>query len=117
MVFSHVSGSHTDGSEKGTIMWARVKGEDGEGAPPDGISEVSLHFRPRFHEADGAERKNIKGGTLLCVVVYPLLNLFFPGMRLSDVGRAMINAVRFGAPKPVLEVADIRQARGAAVAG
>lgn len=43
------------------------------------------------------------------MVVYPLLELFFPGMRLSDVGRAMINAVRFGAPKQVLEVADIRQ--------
>ena len=53
-------------------------------------------------------QKNIKGGPLLAVV-YPLLKLFFPAMPLSDVGRAMINAVRFGAPKPVLEVADIRQ--------
>jgi hypothetical protein len=41
--------------------------------------------------------------------VSPVLNLFFPGMALSDVGRAMINAVQWGAPKGVLEVADIRQ--------
>jgi hypothetical protein len=29
-------------------------------------------------------------------------------MSLSDLGRAMINAVRFGAPKQVLEVGDKR---------
>jgi hypothetical protein len=30
-------------------------------------------------------------------------------MALRDLARAMINAVRFGAPKPVLEVADMLQ--------
>ena len=68
MTFVHVSGSHTDSSEQGKVMWARVKGK-----------------------AENA------------------LNLVFPGMPLSAVARAMIHAVRHGAPKPVLEVADIRQ--------
>src|SRR4029077_12683501 len=27
MVFTYVSGSHTDSSEKGRVMWARVKGK------------------------------------------------------------------------------------------
>ena len=36
------------------------------------------------------------------------MNLVFPGMPLRDVARAMINAVRFGAPQHVLEVPDIR---------
>jgi hypothetical protein len=35
------------------------------------------------------------------------MNLFFPGMELQDLARAMINAGRFGAPKQVLEVADV----------
>jgi len=41
-------------------------------------------------------------------VAYPLLNLFFPGLTLSQVGRAMIRCVREGAPKKVLEPADIK---------
>ena len=106
MVLVHVSGAHTDGTEKGKLMWARVKGR-AENAlnrlPFKGV----YNFRPSLMKPTPGQ-KNIKGGTLL-VVVYPLLKLFFPGMRLSDVGRAMINAVRFGAPKPVLEVADMRQ--------
>ena len=41
------------------------------------------------------------------LVFYPLLNLIFPGLSLNVVGRAMINAVRFGAPTKVLEAKDI----------
>jgi hypothetical protein len=37
-----------------------------------------------------------------------LLNLFFPGLPLRRVGRAMINCVRFGAPQTVLEAKDIK---------
>jgi hypothetical protein len=54
-------------------------------------------------------QKKVKGGYYLVRVLYPLLSLLFPGMTLRDVGRAMINAARFGAPKGVLEVADIKQ--------
>jgi hypothetical protein len=38
-----------------------------------------------------------------------LLNLFFPGLPLSLVARAMLNAVRFGAPKAVLEAEDMKE--------
>jgi uncharacterized protein YbjT (DUF2867 family) len=106
MVLVHVSGAHTDSTEGGKRMWARVKGK-AENAllrlPFKGV----YNFRPGLMKPTSGQ-KNIKGGVLF-VLLYPLLSLFFSGMRLSDVGRAMINAVRFGAPKPVLEVADIRQ--------
>jgi uncharacterized protein YbjT (DUF2867 family) len=106
MVLVHVSGAHTDGTEKGKMMWARVKGK-AENAlirlPFKGV----YNFRPSLMKPTPGQ-KNIKGGKLL-VVVYPLLNLFFPGMRLSDVGLAGGSVFFFGAPKPVLEVADIRQ--------
>jgi hypothetical protein len=42
------------------------------------------------------------------LILYPVARLFFPSMPLRDVGRAMIQAARFGAPKQVLEVADIK---------
>jgi uncharacterized protein YbjT (DUF2867 family) len=106
MVLVHVSGAHTDSTEAGKLMWARVKGKAENalmGLPFKGV----YNFRPGLMKPTPGQ-KNIKGGVLF-VVLYPLLSLFFSGMRLSDVGRAMINAVRFGAPKPVLEVADIRQ--------
>ena len=49
------------------------------------------------------------GGYFLFSMLYPLATLVFPGMPLRDVARAMINAVRFGAPKNVLEVPDMRE--------
>jgi hypothetical protein len=50
----------------------------------------------------------VHGGYTLIRILYPILALVFPGIPLRDVARAMINAVRFGAPKPILEVPDIR---------
>src|SRR5258706_10994682 len=107
MTFVHVTGSHTDGTEQGKVMWARVKGK-AENAllrmPFKGV----YNFRPSLMKPTPGQTR-VKGGYYLIRILYPLLNLFFPGMTLSDVGRAMINAVRLGAPKGVLEVADIKQ--------
>ena len=107
MTFVHVSGSHTDGTEQGKVMWARVKGR-AENAllrmPFKGV----YNFRPGLMKPTPGQQR-VKGGYYLVRVLYPLLNLVFPGMTLSDVGRAMINAARVGAPNGVLEVADIRQ--------
>jgi hypothetical protein len=61
-------------------------------------------------------QKNVKGGYVLFRIIYPILNLFFSGMDLSAVALAMIHAVRDGAPKQVLDVADIRSLSGAAAA-
>ena len=49
------------------------------------------------------------GGYYLVKALFPILNLVFPGITLSQLGRAMINAAHFGAPKGVLEVPDIVQ--------
>jgi uncharacterized protein YbjT (DUF2867 family) len=106
MTFVHVTGSHTDGTEQGKVMWARVKGR-AENALLRLPFKAVYHFRPSLMKpTPGQER--VKGGYTLLRVVYPVLNLFFPGMPLRDVGRAMINAARVGAPKSVLEVPDIR---------
>ena len=94
-------------TEQGKVMWARVKGK-AENAllrmPFKGV----YNFRPSLMKPTPGQQK-VKGGYTLLRVLYPMLNLFFPGMALSDLARAMINAVRFGASKGVLEVADMRQ--------
>ena len=107
MTFVHVSGAHTDSTEQGKAMWARVKGRTENAlvrVPFKGV----YNFRPSLMKPTPGQTK-VKGGYRLIRVLYPLLSLFFPGMSLRDLARAMINAVRFGAPKHVLEVADLRQ--------
>jgi len=102
----HVSGSHTDGSEQGKVMWARVKGK-----AENALMRLPLHavynMRPSLMKPVPGQ-KNVKTSYRVMLVAYPLLNLFFPGLTLSQVGRAMIRCVREGAPKKVLEPADIK---------
>jgi uncharacterized protein YbjT (DUF2867 family) len=107
MTFVHVSGAHTDSSEQGKVMWARVKGK-AENAlmrlPFKGV----YNFRPSLMKPTPGQ-KRVKGGYWLIKILYPVFNLIFPGMTLADVARAMMNAVRYGAPKHVLEVPDMRE--------
>jgi uncharacterized protein YbjT (DUF2867 family) len=107
MTFVHVSGAHTDSTEQGKVMWARVKGK-AENAlirlPFKGV----YNFRPSIMNPTPGQKK-VKGGYWLVRAIYPVLSLVLPGMALRDLARAMINAVRFGAPKQVLEVPDLRQ--------
>jgi len=106
MVLVHISGAHTDGSEQGKVMWARVKGK-AENALAKLPFKAVYNFRPSLMKPVPGQR-HIKGGYQLIRVLYPLLNLIFPGLELREVARAMIRCVREGAPKSVLEVNDIR---------
>ncbi len=106
MVFVHVSGAHTDGTEKGKVMWARVKGK-AENALARLPFKAVYNFRPSLMKPTPGQ-KHIKAAYKPILVLYPLFKLFFPGIKLSDVGRAMIQSVRVGAPKTVLEAKDIQ---------
>jgi len=107
MTFVHVSGAHTDSSERGKVMWARVKGR-AENALLRLPFKAVYNVRPSLMKPTPGQR-NVIGGYYLIRILYPILNLVFPGITLAALGRAMINAVRFGAPKGVLEVPDIRE--------
>ena len=65
------------------------------------------NFRPVADEA-GARPEEHKRSYRVALVLTPLLSLFFPAIPLRQVGLAMIDCVRFGAPKGVLEAKDIR---------
>jgi uncharacterized protein YbjT (DUF2867 family) len=107
MVLVHVSGAHTDGSEQGRVMWARVKGR-AENALARLPFKAVYNFRPSLMKPAPGQ-KNVRRAYRALLVLYPLLNLFFPGIPLRRVGLAMINCVRFGAPSGVLEAKDIEK--------
>jgi uncharacterized protein YbjT (DUF2867 family) len=108
MVFSHVSGSHTDSSEKGRIMWARVKGRTENALMRLPFKKV-YNFRPGFMKPTPGQN-NIKGYYKVIGGLYPLLRRLFPNQvsTMREVGLAMINSALKGYPKQILEVKDIK---------
>lgn len=107
MVFNYVSGSHTDSTEKGKIMWARVKGKTENDLIKLPFKSV-YNFRPGFMKPF-KEQRNVKSLYKPVIFLFPIL---FPGklLTLKQVGQAMINNVIKSYPKPVLEIEDIRLA-------
>jgi uncharacterized protein YbjT (DUF2867 family) len=111
MVLTHISGASTDGTEKGRVMWARVKGR-AENALMKLPFRGVYNFRPGLMKPVPGQ-KNLKTGYRIGLFFVPVLKLIFPMLTLEEVARAMLNCVRRGAPKHVLEVADIKaQAAG-----
>ena len=105
-VFTYVSGRHTDSSEKGRLMWARVKGKTENDLMNLGFSG-QYNFRPGAmlpFEGQKNWKKAYKWIAKLIQVIAPksILNM-------QQVGRAMIHAVIGGYPKQILEIEDIRE--------
>jgi uncharacterized protein YbjT (DUF2867 family) len=114
MVFIYVSGSGTDSSEKGRMMWARVKGKT-EKALLRMPFAAAYMFRPGFIEPAHGEVSRTKLYRVLFAFAKPLLPLLrraFPNQILTteQIGRAMLNLVTHHYPKHILEIKDIRAA-------
>jgi uncharacterized protein YbjT (DUF2867 family) len=110
MVFTYVSGSHTDSTEKGRIMWARVKGKTENDLAKLGF-KAEYNFRPGVMlPFDG--QKNWKSAYRL---ISKAIKVFSPKnvLNISEVGKAMINCVTIGYGKNVLEINDIKKAAAA----
>ncbi|MBB5439564.1 uncharacterized protein YbjT (DUF2867 family) [Pedobacter sp. AK017] len=109
MVFTFVSGSSTDSSENGKVMWARVKGKT-ENALMKLPFKGAYNFRPGLMKPFKGQ-KNVKAILKPIILIFPLL---FPKqcLTLKQVGQAMINAVLKGYTKQILEIADIRELAG-----
>ncbi|TWV93338.1 NAD-dependent epimerase/dehydratase family protein [Chitinophaga pinensis] len=106
MVFNFVSGSHTDASEKGKLMWARVKGK-AENALAKMPFKAQYNFRPGFMKPTKGQQ-NVK--TIYKIIV-PVFPLFFPShsCTMQEVGLSMINAVLKGYRVRTLEISDIKR--------
>ncbi len=114
MTFVFVSGAGTDSTERGRVMWARVKGKT-ENALLRLPFKAAYMFRPGFIEPlHGARSKTAAYRVLYAVgkPLFPAIRWAFPDAVLSteSIGRAMLNVARHGAPKRVLESGDIRAA-------
>ena len=107
MTFCYVSGSGTDSSEKGRLMWARVKGKTENHLMTLPFKAVFL-FRPGFMKSVEGQR-NIKTIFKLVDFLYPAIKTLFPnsGCKLEDVALAMIMTAKVGYSKHILENKDI----------
>ena len=106
MVFTYVSGSQTDSTEKGKLMWARVKGRTENDL-------MKLPFKAEYNFRPGVmlpfeDQKNWKS---VYKFIVKTIKIFAPKsvLTMQEVGRAMINAVDTGYPKSILEITDIRK--------
>ncbi|MEO7497205.1 MAG: NAD(P)H-binding protein [Massilia sp.] len=111
MVFIYVSGAGADSSEQSRVMWERVRGKTENALLQLPFRAVYI-FRPGMIQPVGG----VKSKTAAYRVFYsllkpmlPLLRKMLPDQVLSSpqLGQAMLSATRHGAPKRVLESADI----------
>lgn len=105
--FIYVSGASTDGTEKGRIMWARVKGKTENTLAAMPFKKVH-NFRPGFMKAVPGQ-KNLLTLYKYLGWSFPIFKVLFPNgtSTLKQVGTAMINTLTIGSDKKVLEVKDI----------
>ena len=105
MVFNFVSGRNTDSSEKGNVMWARVKGKT-ENALRERPFRKQYNFRPGFMKPTPGQR-NVKPFYKFISGIWPIL---FPkrSCAIEEIGRAMIKGALIGFEKQTLEVDDIK---------
>ena len=113
MTFVFISGAGTDSSERGRVMWARVKGQT-----ENALLRLPFKAAYMFRPAVIVPLHGIKSRTMLYRVPYailgpllPLLKRLFPKYvtTTEKLGRAMLIAAKRGAPKPVLESSDINK--------
>jgi uncharacterized protein YbjT (DUF2867 family) len=110
MTFCFVSGTGTDSSEKGRVMWARVKGK-----AENHLRRLPFRtylFRPgiiRPMRGITSRTQSYRIFYALLAPLFPVLSRLFPRYVTTTerVGRAMIQAAISGAEKQVLENADI----------
>jgi len=104
--FTYVSGSHTDSSEKGRLMWARVKSRT-ENDLMKLPFKAEYNFRPGgMLPFDG--QKNWKAAYKWIVKIIKAIS---PKrvITMEELGKAMINAVTVGYSTQILEIADIKE--------
>jgi uncharacterized protein YbjT (DUF2867 family) len=111
LTFVYVSGAGTDSTERGRVMWARVKGRTENAL-------LRLPFRSAYMLRPGliVPLHGVKSKTRLYRAFYtmfgpvlPMLRKMFPRSIITteQLGQAMIRLARSGYPKRVLEAADL----------
>lgn len=107
MIFCYISGASTDSSEKGRMMWARVKGKTENDLMKLPFKKMYA-FRPGYMQPTKGLKNTLKPYKYISWL-YPLLRAIFPRRvsTLKELGLAMIQVTLKGYPKNILEVKDI----------
>jgi hypothetical protein len=107
MIFCYISGMGTDSTEKGRMMWARVKGKTENALMKLPFKKV-YNFRPGILQPTKG-LKNTLSFYRYFGWLAPVIRLFFPKSisTLKQLGLAMIHVVTKGYPKQIIEVKDI----------
>lgn len=111
MAMVYVSGAGADSSERGTTMWARVRGQTENALQRLPFGRVAI-FRPAAIVPEDGIQSRTTSYRWLYLVLKPVLALvrsFSPSSVLTTrvMGDAMLNVVRRGAPAAILAPADI----------
>lgn len=106
MVFNYITGASTDSTEKSKTMWARVKGRT-----ENDLMKLPFKGQYNFRPGGMSPVKGQKNAKMLYVIIVSIISIFSPKsvISLNELGQAMINAVRNGYPKQVLEISDIKK--------
>ncbi len=109
MTFCYISGTGTDSTERGRVMWARVKGKTENDLMKLPFKAVYA-FRPGFIKPI-LGLKRAYGVSKVLGLTYPALKTLFPRYvcTLEDIGFAMIQSTLTGYSKRVLENGDIAE--------
>ena len=107
MTFCYISGSGTDSTEKGRIMWARVKGKTENDLLKLPFKDAYM-FRPGYIQPTKGLKNTYKFYKLFAPF-YPVIKLIIPGhvVSLEELGQAMINVAISGSDEKILECRDI----------
>jgi uncharacterized protein YbjT (DUF2867 family) len=111
MTFVYVSGAGTDSTERGRVMWARVKGRTENAL-------LRLPFRAAYMLRPGLiiPMHGVKSKTRLYRVFYTVLGPVLPALKAlfprsvittEHLGRVMLRLARSGYSKHVLEMRDL----------
>jgi uncharacterized protein YbjT (DUF2867 family) len=113
LVLTYVSGQSTDSTEKGRVMWARVKGKTENDL-------IKMGFKGAYMYRPGAiiPLRGIKSSTKLYQFMYDyfmwfvkLMKFLFPKsvVNTTQIGLSMINIVELGYEKNIIDPADIQK--------
>jgi hypothetical protein len=113
MSFCYVSGQGTDSTEKGPVMWARVKGRTENALLAMPFSHAAMIRLGALQPPPGFRSRTawIRWAYVFMAPLLPLLKLFGNGLVLDGptLGRAMIRVAQGKADKTVLLPRDVYQ--------
>ena len=107
ITLTYVSGAGTDSTEKGRMMWARVKGKTEKALLKLPVKQAYM-FRPALITPTKG-LKNTYTSYKVMKPLLPVLRFLFPNYvsSLRELGLTMINVTLKGYDKKILEVKDI----------